>query len=192
MAQKVPRQLSLQEINLLLLYPAASFSELRTVTIIELFYATGIRLSELLGLQLENVNLEQGWVRVYGKGSKERIVPMHEQACKKLKDYLALRQEVFGGKEADSEIFVNKFGRKLSRVQVWKDLDALGRKTNLGKHLHPHLLRHSFASHLLQAGADLRALQEMLGHASLSTTQIYTHMDKAGLKNTHNRFHPRS
>ncbi len=187
----LPEQLTREEMERLLSYPAEKLDEVRTVTIIELLYAAGLRVSELLGLRLENINTDEGWVLVFGKGGKQRFVPIHPACCKRLKEYLALRNAHFVGKETDSEVFLNNRGKKLSRVSVWKDLAALGRKANISRPLHPHLFRHTFASHLLQGGADLRSLQEMLGHANLTTTQIYTHLDVADLKNKHKKFHPR-
>ena len=189
---KIPQQLSREEMNRLLSYPAKSFEEIRTVTMIDLLYAAGLRVSELIGLRLENVNLKEGWVLAFGKGSKQRFVPIHHEACQRISAYLDAREAKFFGREVASELFLNNRGTKLSRVSVWKDLAALGRKANISTPLHPHLFRHTFASHLLQGGADLRSLQEMLGHADLSTTQIYTHLDVKDLKDKHKKYHPHS
>ena len=189
---KIPQQLSREEMNRLLSFPAKTFEEIRTVTMIDLLYAAGLRVSELIGLRLENVNLKEGWVLAFGKGSKQRFVPIHHEACTRIQAYLDARESRFLGKEVASELFLNNRGQKLSRVSVWKDLAALGRKANISTPLHPHLFRHTFASHLLQGGADLRSLQEMLGHADLSTTQIYTHLDVKDLKTKHKRHHPHS
>lgn len=189
---KIPQQLSRQEVERLLSYPAKTFEEIRTVTMIDLLYAAGLRVSELIGLRLENVNLQEGWVLAFGKGSKQRFVPIHHEVCQRIKQYLAARENRFAAKEVSSELFLNRQGKKMSRVCVWKDLAALGRKANISTPLHPHLFRHTFASHLLQGGADLRSLQEMLGHADLSTTQIYTHLDVKDLKDKHKKYHPRS
>ncbi len=191
LAQKVPTQLSREEMERLLSYPAETLAEIRTVTIIELLYAAGLRVSELINLRLENVNTQEGWVLAFGKGGKQRFVPIHPQACERLKQYLSVREAHFAAKNVGSEVFLNKNGKKISRVSVWKDLAELGRKANISQPLHPHLFRHTFASHLLQGGADLRSLQEMLGHANLTTTQIYTHLDVSDLKNKHKKFHPR-
>ena len=191
LAQKIPEQLTIQDMQRLLSFPAESFEDIRTVTIIELLYAAGLRVSELLGLRLENINTDEGWVLAFGKGGKQRFVPIHPSCCKRLKEYINLRAAHFVGKDVDSEVFLNNRGKKLSRISVWKDLAALGRKANIAIPLHPHLFRHTFASHLLQGGADLRSLQEMLGHANLTTTQIYTHLDVSDLKNKHKKFHPR-
>ena len=191
LSQKIPTQLTREEMDRLLSYPAEKFDEIRTVAIIELLYAAGLRVSELINLRLENVNTEEGWVLAFGKGGKQRFVPIHPQACARIKAYLDVREAHFAAKNVGSEVFLNKNGKKISRVCVWKDLAALGRKANISQPLHPHLFRHTFASHLLQGGADLRSLQEMLGHANLTTTQIYTHLDVGDLKNKHKKFHPR-
>ena len=189
--QTIPQQLSREEMNQLLSYPSKTFEEMRTVTIVDLLYAAGLRVSELINLRLENVNIKEGWVLAFGKGGKQRFVPIHQEACRRLENYLKAREVKFAAKaQVDSELFLNKNGRKLSRVSVWKDLAALGRKAGISQPLHPHLFRHTFASHLLQGGADLRSLQEMLGHANLTTTQIYTHLDVSDLKNKHKKFHP--
>ena len=189
--QALPEQLTVEEMEKLLSFPAEKFDEVRTLTVVELLYAAGLRVSELLALRLENINVEEGWVLAFGKGGKQRFVPIHPQCCKRLQDYLTFRTAHFVGKEVDSEVFLNNRGKKLSRVSVWKDLAALGRKANISRPLHPHLFRHTFATHLLQGGADLRSLQEMLGHANLTTTQIYTHLDVTDLKNKHKKYHPR-
>ena len=189
---KIPQQLSREEMNRLLSFPAKTFEEIRTVTMIDLLYAAGLRVSELIGLRLENVNLKEGWVLAFGKGSKQRFVPIHHEACTRIQAYLDARESRFLGKEVASELFLNNRGTKLSRVAVWQALAALGRKANISTPLHPHLFRHTFASHLLQGGADLRSLQEMLGHADLATTQIYTHLDMQDLKEKHKKFHPHS
>lgn len=189
--QRMPEQLSRQEVERLLSYPAEKFDEIRTLTIVELLYAAGLRVSELINLQLENVDVKEGWVLAFGKGGKQRFVPLHPACCQRLKQYLSVREAHFASKATvGSELFLNKNGRKISRVSVWKDLAALGRKAGIRQPLHPHLFRHTFASHLLQGGADLRSLQEMLGHANLTTTQIYTHLDVSDLKAKHKKYHP--
>lgn len=191
LAQKIPTQLTREEMERLLSYPAEKFDEIRTVTVIELLYAAGLRVSELINLRIENVNTEEGWVLAFGKGGKQRFVPIHPQACERIKKYIDAREAHFASKIVGSELFLNKNGKKISRITVWKDLASLGRAAGISQPLHPHLFRHTFASHLLQGGADLRSLQEMLGHANLTTTQIYTHLDVSDLKNKHKKFHPR-
>ena len=189
--QKVPSQLSQEDMEKLLSFPPTNFAEWRTLCIVSLFYATGLRVSELINLQLENVNTKDGWVLAFGKGRKQRFVPMHQEACILLERYLFERNAHFATKETDSEIFLNKQGKKLSRITVWKDIEMLGRQAGISTPLHPHLFRHTFASHLLQGGADLRSLQEMLGHESLNTTQIYTHVNIQDIRAKHRKFHPR-
>ncbi|MDE2040457.1 MAG: tyrosine recombinase [Elusimicrobia bacterium] len=188
---RLPRFLSREEIRALRDVPFnGRFERFRVKTMLELLYACGMRVSELVGLKPEAVNLQDGWVRVLGKGSKERLIPLHKRAASLLELYLQKREARFKGR-GDAEAFLGRGGKKLSRVQFWRDLRALGKAAGLRRALHPHLLRHTFATHLLQGGADLRSLQEMLGHSSLSTTQIYTHLDSSGLKSAHEKFHPR-
>lgn len=215
MAQRVPRFLSGQEMEKLLTCPARdNFARMRTVAAVELLYASGLRISELLDLRLESVNMQQGWIRVFGKGAKERIVPVHRAALETLGRYTEMRQARFGGLpgalsgkdpvkardgtrkdktpgiQAAPEIFVNRSGKKISRVQLWKDILKLGKEADVRMAVHPHLFRHTFASHLVQAGADLRSVQEMLGHASLNNTQIYAHVERSGVKAAHDKYHP--
>lgn len=190
--QRMPKQLSRAEMERLLSYPARKFDEVRTLTILELLYAAGLRVSELINLRLENVDVNEGWVLAFGKGGKQRFVPLHPACRRRLKYYLSAREAHFASKMVGSELFLNKNGKKISRISVWKDLAALGREAGISQPLHPHLFRHTFASHLLQGGADLRSLQEMLGHANLATTQIYTHLDVTDLKEKHKKFHPRA
>ena len=188
---RLPEVLTAEEVGRLLAAPAGvSYEALRVRVMLELLYATGMRVSELLALKAEYVNLQDGWVRVLGKGSKERLIPVHERALALLKQFLQTRQRRFPH-AVDAEIFLNRRGRRLSRVQFWRDLQVLAKRVGLEGRVHPHVLRHTFATHLLQGGADLRSLQEMLGHSSLSTTQIYTHLEKSGLKDSHRRYHPR-
>jgi len=188
---RLPEFLRADQIERLLSVPVgAAYEMLRARTMIEILYATGMRVSEVLDLKPEYVNLQDGWVRVLGKGSKERLIPVHERALALLQQYLLIRRRRFPH-TADPEVFLNRRGRKLSRAQFWRDLQALARRAGLEGRVYPHLLRHTFATHLLQGGADLRSVQEMLGHSSLSTTQIYTHLEKSGLKESHRRHHPR-
>lgn len=190
--ERLPKFLTLDEIEALLrVSDGGRFAGVRAKTMAELLYATGMRASELLALKPDYLNLREGWARVFGKGSKERMIPIHRHALDALSRYLRLREERFSGRSVDPEVFLNRSGRVLSRVQLWRDLRALGTKARLQRALHPHLLRHTFASHLLRGGADARSLQEMLGHANLATTQIYTHLDTGVLKRTHRKHHPR-
>lgn len=188
----LPKQLTKEQMDRLLSFPAKTFSEKRTLAILHLLYASGIRVSELINLRIENVNLEERWLLAFGKGRKQRFVPINQTACRVLKDYLELRRFHFAKKNTSDEFFLNRDGKKMSRVIVWKDLAEIGRLSGITTKLHPHLLRHTFATHLLSGGADLRSLQEMLGHESLNTTQIYTHVNTQDLKRKHKSAHPRS
>ncbi|MBI5630496.1 MAG: tyrosine recombinase XerD [Elusimicrobia bacterium] len=192
LAERLPKFLTIEEMERLLRSSGgAAFEPARARTMLELLYATGMRVSELLDLKPDSLNLEDGWVRVFGKGAKERLIPVHARAVSLLRQYLVLRERKFKNRTPAPELFLSRKGGRLSRVQFWRDLKALGKKAGISKPLHPHILRHTFATHLLQGGADLRAVQEMLGHSSLATTQIYTHLEKSGLKAAHRRHHPR-
>ncbi len=166
--------------------------EIRDRAIVELLYASGLRVSELCGARLENLDLEQGFIRVIGKGNKQRLVPVGSGARKALQRYLEAGRPELVGKKTGGEIFLSVRGRKLTNQRIWTLLGELGKRAGLEKDVHPHMLRHSFATHLLQGGADLRIIQEMLGHADISTTQIYTHVDTRGLHKAHRTFHPRA
>ncbi|MEK9146465.1 MAG: tyrosine-type recombinase/integrase, partial [Elusimicrobiota bacterium] len=175
--KRLPEFLTEPEVERLLEVPdGGGFHLVRAKAMLELFYAAGIRASELISLRPEYANLGEGWVRVLGKGSKERMVPIHERARKVLERYLRLREARFGARGSDAEMFLSRSGKRLSRTQLWRDLRMLGKKAKLSRELHPHLLRHTFATHLLRGGADPRSVQELLGHSSLSTTQIYMHL----------------
>ena len=181
--RKLPHYLTLSEMEKLLNFPSGSaFSSIRTSAAIELLYATGMRISELITLRLESINFQQGWLRVFGKGSKERMIPVSKRALEMLKNYLDARSMKFGGKNAEYNLFLNKSGKKISRIQLWKDIIARGREAGVEIHPHPHLFRHTFASHLVQGGADLRSVQEMLGHADISTTQIYINVNQEQIR----------
>ena len=190
--QRLPDVLSEDEMERLLSAPdGGTVHGLRAKVMLELLYATGIRASELLALKPEYVNLAEGWVRVMGKGSKERLVPMHERAVRSLTRWLKVREERFGQAARDPQVFLGRGGRSLSRAQLWRDMTALAKRAGLKRTVHPHLFRHTFATHLVRGGADARSVQEMLGHASLQTTQIYTHLDVGALKRAHKKHHPR-
>jgi integrase/recombinase XerD len=185
---KLPSQLSTDDVERLLQAAGGSTErELRNRAMLELLYATGLRVSELVGLTLDSIDMKLGYVRVIGKGNKERIVPFGAICRRYLERYFQVRNRKFPGV---ADLFVSKLGKKMSRVEFWRQLKGYALKAGIAKPITPHVLRHSFASHLLAGGADLRFVQEMLGHSSIATTQIYTHVDKEQLKETHRKFHP--
>lgn len=165
---------------------------LRDRAMLETLYASGLRVGELVGLQLENFLPEEGFIRVIGKGNKERLVPMGRAACAAVMEYLELGRPKLVKPQTGSEVFLGEHGRRMTTQRIWQILKGVVRHAGVEKNVYPHLLRHSFATHLLSHGADLRVIQELLGHASLATTQIYTHVDVARLKDVHRRFHPRA
>ncbi|HVZ22817.1 MAG TPA: site-specific tyrosine recombinase XerD [Vicinamibacterales bacterium] len=189
----LPKYLDTADVDRLLAAPDASTPRgLRDKALIELLYATGLRVSELLSLKPGDVQIDAGYLTCIGKGDKERMVPLGQEAAAWLRRYLAeARPRLLGSRKAPW-LFVNaKAGGRLSRVGFWKILREYGIKAGVRGDLSPHVLRHSFATHLLERGADLRAIQMMLGHADLSTTQIYTHVLEARLRAVYDRFHPR-
>ena len=192
LAQKLPEFLSRDEVNRLLSQPDVSQpTGIRDRAMLELLYASGLRVSELVGLGVLDVNLESGFVRTFGKGSKERLVPIGEKARDAVKAYLSgSRPRLLKGRNA-SNLFLNFRGSALTRQGFWKILKKYARSAGIKKTITPHSLRHSFASHLLEGGADLRAVQVMLGHADIATTQIYTHVSRERLKTLHETCHPR-
>ena len=165
---------------------------LRDRAMIELLYASGLRISELANARLENFNFEERIVRVTGKGNKTRLVPVGRKACEALAAYVSAERPKFVKRRSGSEIFLSERGTKLSTARIWQIVKKHARHAGLEKNIYPHLLRHSFATHLLGNGADLRIIQEMLGHSDISTTQVYTHVDQQRLKAVHRQFHPRA
>lgn len=163
----------------------------RDRAMVELLYASGLRISELTKSRLENLNLDEGIIRVTGKGNKTRLVPVGRKAREAIGDYLAHERPELVRPKTGSEIFLSVRGKGLTTVRVWQILKSAAAEAGLEANVYPHLLRHSFATHLLSNGADLRIIQELLGHADISTTQIYTHVDRERLKAIHKRFHPR-
>lgn len=190
----LPKVLSPDEVEALLTAPDEStpFGR-REKAMLELLYATGIRVTELMNLNVEDVHMTMGFVRCIGKGDKERIVPMGKMASEALQKYIEEgRPKLLKRNQKEEALFLNHHGRRLTRQGFWKILKKLALSAQIEKELTPHTLRHSFATHLLENGADLRAVQEMLGHADISTTQIYTHVTKKRLKDVYNEFHPRA
>lgn len=165
---------------------------LRDRAIIELLYASGLRISELANARLENFSAEQRILRVTGKGNKTRLVPVGRKACEALAAYVSAERPKLVKARSGSEIFLSARGTKLTTVRLWQIVKERARLSGLKVNIYPHLLRHSFATHLLGNGADLRIIQEMLGHADISTTQVYTHVDQQRLKAVHRKFHPRA
>ena len=159
---------------------------------LELLYATGIRVSELVSLNLDNVNLKMGFLKCDGKGNKERIVPLGSVAIKSLQEYLQNGRLKLLKQRDEKALFINQHGKRLTRQGFWKILKKYALRTGINAEITPHTLRHSFATHLLENGADLRSVQEMLGHADISTTQIYTQITRKKIKEIYNQTHPRA
>ncbi len=190
--QKLPDILSVDEVEQLLSQPdIATPLGQRDRAMLELLYATGLRVSELVNLKLLDVNLEAGYVKTFGKGSKERMVPFGEMALQAIKTYLSEGRQALLKRGNPPYLFLNFRGKPLSRQGFWKIIRNHGTMAGIQKKIKPHGLRHSFASHLLEAGADLRSVQVMLGHADITTTQIYTHVTRKRLKELHETCHPR-
>ncbi|MBF0737578.1 site-specific tyrosine recombinase XerD [Staphylococcus arlettae] len=191
--RKLPDVLAVDEILRLLDAPDLSKNNgYRDRTILELLYATGMRVTELIDLEVENVNLIMGFVKVFGKGGKERIVPLGDTVIGYLSTYLETVRPQLLKTTVTKALFLNLHGKPLSRQGIWKMIKQNGIKANINKTLTPHTMRHSFATHLLENGADLRAVQEMLGHSDISTTQLYTHVSKSQIRKMYNEFHPRA
>jgi integrase/recombinase XerD len=192
--RKLPEILSIEEIdnlmdNIDIIKPEGQ----RNKAMLETLYSCGLRVSELVSLRLTDLHLNQGFIKVAGKADKERLVPISPRAIKEIRMYLDTYRKRLNIQEGSEDIlFLNRRGKKLTRVMIFTIIKDLAAKVELGKNISPHTLRHSFASHLIEGGADLRAVQEMLGHESILTTEIYTHLDKDYLRDTVIQFHPRS
>jgi integrase/recombinase XerD len=190
---RLPRLLSLAEVERLLRHPQQDTPRgVRDAAMLEVLYATGLRISELVSLPLSALHLAEGWLKVRGKGGKERLVPLGEQAVERLRTYLAGPRALLMRGSQGTHIFANGRGRPMTRQGVWKLLRGYARQAGITQPISPHVLRHSFATHLLEGGADLRTVQQMLGHRDISTTQIYTHVLAARLHAAYQRYHPRA
>ncbi len=192
-SKKIPQVLSIEEIDEIFSKPDTKDKfGLRDRAILETLYACGLRVSELITLKISDLHLNESVISVFGKGSKERIVPIGRSAIKWINKYLLKSRPLLGKKSKSlNYIFLNVRGTKLSRMGIWKIIEQYVDEAKIMKDVHPHTFRHTFATHLLEGGADLRAVQEMLGHANLSTTQIYTHIDREFIKQEHKLYHPR-
>lgn len=192
-ALRLPKVLNLTEVTALLKPPEErTVSIYRDQAMLELLYATGVRVTELVSLRLEDINLEIGYIRCFGKGSKERLVPMGQQACDALADYINKARPRIERRISGTYIFLNLQGHPLTRQAFWHIIKVRAERAGIIRPVTPHVLRHSFATHLLENGADLRSVQEMLGHADISTTQIYTHVTRTRLREVYDKTHPRA
>ncbi|RPF49355.1 integrase/recombinase XerD [Thermodesulfitimonas autotrophica] len=191
--QRLPRVLTPQEVERILTAPRPNTpAGLRDRAMLELAYASGLRVSELVGLDIDSVNLEAGYVRVFGKGARERVVPVGRAARQSLRDYLRRGRPILCGRCRGKALFLNRRGERMTRQGFWKLLKHYAQAAGINKNLSPHTLRHSFATHMLENGADLRVVQELLGHADISTTQIYTHLTGRRLREIYELAHPRA
>jgi integrase/recombinase XerD len=193
LSRKLPEVLSFNEIEKILEAPdSKNCGGLRDKALLEIMYSSGLRVSEAINLHLNDLIFNEGLIRVMGKGSKERVVPVGRSAVKWVNKYLLEgRPSLEKRGKSLNFVFLNKRGTKLSRMGVWNIVDRYTKEAGIDKEVHPHIFRHSFATHLLEGGADLRSVQEMLGHADISTTQIYTHIDREYIKQVYRDFHPR-
>ncbi len=193
--RSLPKYLTEDEVDRLLQEADKSDSAegQRDATILELLYATGLRVSELVSLNIQDVDFEESYIRCWGKGSKERIVYAHGKALDGLQDYVSTsRKSMLGSKKEETALFVNHRGERLTRQWVWNILKIYRKRAGISRKITPHTLRHSFATHLLQKGASLRHVQELLGHSSISTTQVYTHLTDTHLRDEYEKSHPRA
>jgi integrase/recombinase XerD len=192
-SKELPVVLNINEVEKILNCPDISKKlGLRDKALLETFYACGLRVSELINLKVADLFLDEEIIRVFGKGAKERLVPIGSSAIKWIEEYLGKSRPLLVKKtRSENYLFLNIRGTKLSRMGIWKIVNHNAEAAGINKEVHPHTFRHSFATHLLEGGADLRAVQEMLGHADISTTQIYTHLDRDYIKQVHREYHPR-
>ena len=191
--ERLPKSLSISEVSAFLdlsSTPLSNPTAARDHVMFELLYSSGLRATELISLKIEDINLDAGFLRVMGKGSKERIVPLHRRAIERVKKYLSNERTTILKKRESPYLFITARGKPMTRQRFWQTVKEVGRR--IGIRLSPHMMRHSFATHLLEGGADLRSLQKMLGHADISTTQIYTKVTSDRLKKVYTKYHPRA
>ena len=190
--KRIPGYLSMKEVDDLLGAPRSDKRlERRDKAILEMFYATGMRVSEIANVKIGDMNLNMGYIRCFGKGSKERVIPLGRRAIEAIERYRARDRKKMLSKNDTDTLFISRLGKKMTRLSFWKIIKKYRKRAGIRKDISPHTLRHSFATHLLERGADLRSVQEMLGHTDISTTQIYTAISKDRLKKVHAKFHPR-
>jgi len=192
--KSLPKPISISQVRQLLDQPAklSTLEAKRDKAMLELLYASGMRISELVSLNLGDVDTEGGYVRCFGKGHKERVIPIYEQAARVVKEYIEEPRLKLAHNKEETALFLNPRGERLTRQGFWQKLKEYAKSANLGTQISPHTLRHSFATHMLSGGADLRAVQELLGHANISTTQVYTHLTTEHIRRTYERSHPRA
>ena len=192
--KSLPDAISISQVRQLLAQPAerSTPEAKRDRAMLELLYASGMRVSELVSLNLNNVDIEGCYVRCFGKGNKERMIPIHPRAAKTVDEYVKEARPQMVRSDGERALFLNQRGDRLTRQGLWQILKAYAKSAGLGKKVTPHTLRHSFATHMLSGGADLRSVQELLGHANISTTQIYTHLTSEHIRNTYDKAHPRA
>lgn len=192
LGRKLPGTLTVDEMKKILNLPySKDYLGWRDRAILEFLYATGVRISEMINFTAKNFLPQIGWVRIIGKGNKERLVPIGKEGIKAIKEYLKRSRTYLSKPDSEDIMFLNRQGKKLSRMGAWKIIKRYIHQAGIKKKVTPHTIRHSFATHLLEGGADLRAVQEMLGHADISTTQVYTHIDRDFIKQEHRSYHPR-
>ena len=192
--KSLPKPISISQVRLLLEQPARlnTLEAKRDKAMLELLYASGMRISELTSLNVGDVDTEGGYVRCFGKGQKERMVPIYEQAALTVKEYIETTRPKLARRKDETALFLNPRGERLTRQGFWQKLKEYAKSANLGPQISPHTLRHSFATHMLSGGADLRSVQELLGHANISTTQVYTHLTSEHVRRTYEKSHPRA
>lgn len=192
LGRKLPGTLTVDEMKKILNLPySKDYLGWRDRAILEFLYATGVRISEMINFTTKNFLPQIGWVRIIGKGNKERLVPIGKEGINAIKEYLKRSRTYLSKPDSEDIMFLNRRGKKLSRMGAWKIIKRYIHQAGIKKKVTPHTIRHSFATHLLEGGADLRAVQEMLGHADISTTQVYTHIDRDFIKQEHRSYHPR-